>query len=43
MRAPWKPDLKTAATWGVLAGLSAVAVLPYLRRLTPEAFANVSL
>ncbi len=42
-RAPWKPDLKTAATWGVLAGLSAVAVLPYLRRLTPEAFANVSM
>ena len=43
MRAPWKPDLKTAATWGVLAGLSAVAVLPYLQRLTPEAFANVPL
>src|SRR5690606_16839068 len=41
--APWKPDLATAATWGVLAGLSAVAVLPYLRRLTPEAFAKVSL
>jgi len=42
-RAPWKPDLATAATWGVLAGLSAVAVLPYLRRLTPEAFAKVSM
>src|SRR5690606_1131512 len=39
---PWKPDLATAATWGVLAGLSAVAVLFYLRRLTPEAFATVS-
>lgn len=39
----WKPDLKTAATWGLLAGLSAVAVLPYLRRLTPEAFAKTSL
>lgn len=39
----WKPDLKTAATWGLLAGLSAVAVLPYLRRLTPEAFAKSSL
>lgn len=41
--APWKPDLKVAATWGLLAGLSAVAVLPYLRRLTPESFANVPL
>lgn len=41
--APWKPDLKVAATWGLLAGLSAVAVLPYLRRLTPEAFAKVSM
>jgi hypothetical protein len=43
MKTPWKPDLKTAATWGVLAGLSAVAVLPYLRRLAPEAFAKTSL
>ena len=42
-RAAWKPDLWTAATWGVLAGLSAVAVLPYLRRMTPEAFARVTL
>ena len=42
-KATWKPDLATAATWGVLAGLSAVAVLPYLRRLTPEAFAKVSM
>lgn len=39
----WKPDLKTAATWGLLAGMSAVAVLPYLRRLTPEAFAKTTL
>ena len=39
----WKPDIKTALTWGLLAGLSAVAVLPYLRRLTPEAFAKTSL
>ena len=42
-RAAWKPDLKAAATWGLLAGLSAMAVLPYLRRLTPEAFAKTSL
>lgn len=41
--AAWKPDIKAAAAWGLLAGLSAVAVLPYLRRLTPEAFANVPL
>lgn len=42
-RAPWAPDIKAAATWGLLAGLSAVAVLPYMRRLTPEAFAKTSL
>jgi membrane protease YdiL (CAAX protease family) len=28
-------------TWGLLAGLSAVAVLPYARRLTPEIFAKL--
>jgi hypothetical protein len=28
-------------TWGLLAGLSAVAVLPYARRLTPETFAKL--
>jgi membrane protease YdiL (CAAX protease family) len=39
----WTPDIKAALTWGLLAGLSAVAVLPYLQRLTPEAFAKTSL
>jgi hypothetical protein len=43
LRTPWKPDLKAAAAWGLLAGLSAMALLPYLRRLTPEAFAKTSL
>ena len=42
-KAPWKPDLKAAATFGLLAGLSAIAALPYLRRLTPEAFTKTSL
>jgi membrane protease YdiL (CAAX protease family) len=41
--APWKPDLKVAAIWGLLAGLSAVAVLPYLRQLTPQAFEKIAL
>jgi membrane protease YdiL (CAAX protease family) len=39
----WRPDIRTAMTWGLLAGLSAVAVLPYVRRLTPEAFAKIKL
>ena len=39
----WKPDIRAAMTWGLLAGLSAVAVLPYARRLTPEAFAKIKL
>ncbi len=42
-KAPWKPDLATAAIWGVLAGLSAIAVLPYLQQLMPEAFEKVHL
>lgn len=42
-KAPWKPDLATAVIWGVLAGLSAIAVLPYLQQLTPEAFETVTL
>lgn len=37
----WKPDIRAAMTWGLLAGLSAVAVLPYARRLMPEALAKV--
>lgn len=31
----WQRDAAVAATWGALAGLSAVAVLPYLLQLTP--------
>jgi membrane protease YdiL (CAAX protease family) len=38
---PWKPDLKMAAIWGVLAGLGTIAVLPYLRQLTPQAFEKI--
>lgn len=33
--ARWTRDAAVAATWGLLAGLSAVAVLPYLLQLTP--------
>jgi hypothetical protein len=39
----WKPDIRAAMTWGLFAGLSAVAVLPYARRMTPEAFAKIKL
>ncbi|HSM11419.1 MAG TPA: CPBP family intramembrane glutamic endopeptidase [Lysobacter sp.] len=35
---PWSLDLRTAAVWGVLAGLSAVAVMPYVLQLMPETF-----
>lgn len=38
---PWRLDLKIAATWGLLAGLSTVAVMPYLMWLRPESFANL--
>lgn len=41
--AAWKPDLKTALTWGLLAGLSAVAVLPYILRHSPEALARTQM
>ena len=32
----WSRDAAVAAIWGLLAGLSAIAVLPYLLQLTPE-------
>lgn len=38
---PWKPDLKIAAIWGVLAGVCTIAVLPYLRQLTPQVFERI--
>lgn len=34
-------DLKIAAVWGVLAGLSAMALIPYLAQLMPEVFAKL--
>ena len=37
----WSLDVKTAGVWGLLAGLSAVAVMPYLMQLTPQAFENL--
>lgn len=37
-RAGWPLDLKTAAVWGLLAALSAVALMPYLMQLMPETF-----
>lgn len=40
-KAPWALDLRTAVVWGVLAGLSTIAVMPYLMQLTPQAFAQV--
>lgn len=40
---PWTLDLKTAAAWGLLAGLSAMAVMPYLMQLTPQAFEELSI
>ena len=39
--APWRLDLKTALVWGMLAGVSAVALMPYLMQLTPQSFANL--
>ncbi|MCY7355147.1 MAG: CPBP family intramembrane metalloprotease [Lysobacter sp.] len=35
---PWKQDLKLALIWGVLAALSAVALIPYLLQTMPGAF-----
>ena len=40
-QATWALDLKTALIWGVLAGLSAIALMPYLMQLTPQAFAQL--
>ena len=40
---PWRLDFKVAAIWGLLAGLSVVAVMPYLVQLMPEAFARIPL
>lgn len=42
-RASWRLDVMTAAVWGLLAGLSAVAVMPYLMQLTPHAFEKLSI
>ncbi len=39
--ANWTLDRRTAAVWGLLAGLSAMAVLPYLMQLQPELFAKL--
>lgn len=36
-------DLKIAAAWGLLAGLSAAALIPYLAQLMPEVLAKVPL
>jgi hypothetical protein len=38
VQVPWSLDLRIAAVWGVLAGLSAVALMPYLMQLTPQVF-----
>lgn len=38
---PWTLDVKTAVAWGLLAGLSAVAVMPYMMQLMPQAFENL--
>lgn len=42
-REPWSLDLRTAAVWGVLAGLSALAIMPYLLRLMPEVFEKLQM
>ncbi|KAF1689812.1 CPBP family intramembrane glutamic endopeptidase [Pseudoxanthomonas koreensis] len=34
-------DLKIAAAWGVLSGLAAAALIPYVAQLMPEVFAKV--
>ena len=38
-----RQDLKLAATWGVLAGLSAAALIPYLAQVMPDRFAMIPL
>ena len=42
-RTPWKQDLKVALIWGVLAGLSAVALVPYLLQTMPGVFETLSI
>lgn len=42
-RQPLSLDLGTAAVWGVLAGLSALAIMPYVMRLMPEAFEKLQI
>lgn len=37
----WRLDLKTAAAWGLLAGVSAVMVMPYLMQVMPQSFENL--
>ncbi len=37
-RIPWKQDAQVALIWGVLAALSAVALIPYLRQTMPGVF-----
>ena len=39
--APWRLDLKVAAVWALLAGLSAAAVIPYMAQTMPERFARI--
>lgn len=41
--APWALDLKTATVWGLLAGVSTVAVMPYLMQLTPQVFEKLQI
>lgn len=38
-RPAWRDDLKIAVVWGMLAGLAAAAVIPYMMQLMPEKFA----
>lgn len=42
-RQPWSLDLRTAAVWGLLPGLSALAIMPYLLQLIPETFAKLKM
>jgi len=42
-RIPWTQDLKLALIWGVLAGLSAVALVPYLLQTMPRVFETLSI
>lgn len=37
----WRLDLKTAVAWGLLAGVSAVLVIPYLMQLMPQSFVHL--